>query len=291
MFYDRLKNISSLNFSSFKEFCEIFMNSFNLKVLIQGNISERRAIEMVQKNLDIQGNKKIFNGLARDVRQIAVGTTRLEIKSMRSDYNSVIKNYYQIGKASVRIECLTELVVSLMNEPLFDALRSQAQLGYGIACSMRKNSGAIEILITVEHQENKNSAQTVDHKIEDFLKNFSDILSHMSDEDFSSSKRSVISLKHNADVELEKEVDRNWDEIKMGENIFNRNELEIECFEIEIINKAKIVNFFKQTFLSDKTTRKLSVQVIGSGSSSRACLEDFPAADISILKEKFVPVT
>lgn len=291
MFYDRLKNISSLNFSSFKDFSGTFLESLYVKILIQGNVSEQNAMRMAQKITDkfnLTEKIKMTKEITGDVLQIPVGTSSIEIKSLHSDYNSVIKNYYQIGKASIRIESLAELIVSLINEPLFDALRSQAQLGYGIACSMRKNLGVVGILITVDYQENKNSAHVIDSKIGDFLKAFTAMLNEMTDEDLLAAKRSLMSLKLNADAELEKEVDRNWEEIKRGENVFNRNEL--ESVEIENTCKTEIVEFYEQIFLSDETTRKLSVRVIGEGISTTACVDDFQIKEVVGLREKLVPM-
>lgn len=286
MFYDRLRNVSSLNYSLFKEFCEVFLGALDLKILIQGNLTEERATGMVKtviNTLSLQKNSKISADVSSEVLQIPFGTSCIDIKSFRADFNSVIKNYYQIGKTSIRTEGLTELIVHFINEPLFDALRNQAQLGYGIACSMRKNCGAVGVLITVEYQENKNSAEVIEIKIKEFIKNFVVRLTQLSDEEFSSGKRSVISLKINSDPELEKEVNRNWEEIKSGENIFNRNEVEI--FQLESINKTDLLEFYERVFLS--STRQLSVRVIGNGKSPSS-LEDFQTKDIVNLRDNLI---
>lgn len=290
MFYDRLKNASSLNFSMFKKFCQIFQQSINVKILVQGNLSEEMAIGMAQmlvKSLKIDKNEKHSKETLSENLQLPIGTSCLQIKSLRADYNSVIKNYYQLGKSSVRLESMTELVVNIINEPLFDSLRSQAQLGYGISCSMRKNCGVVGILITVEYQENKNSAEFIDQKIEAFLKSFEKTLNKMSDENFLAAKSSIMLLKLNADTDLEKEVDRHWEEIKTGENVFNRNDL--EATEIENITKPEVLVFYREAFLSSKTTRKLSVRVTGSANSSMS-LEDFQIEDVVQLKEKLIPI-
>lgn len=59
------------------------------------------------------------------------------------------------------------------------------------------------------------------------------------------------------DTDLEKEVNRNWDEIRNGENCFDRNIL--EAFEMAKVTKADIIDFYEKTFLSVVDVRKLSV--------------------------------
>lgn len=260
-FFDRYEVIDSSSYANFKDFCGNFVKSLKVKILIQGNVIESRAVyiaQLIQNNLKINENTDVKPLGATEIHQIPLGSSVLRVKSLRQfDKNSVVKNYYQIGKADLRTECIAEFLVNVLNEPLFDVLRTHEQLGYGIACTLRKNSGTLGITITVEYQEN--SAEVIDGKIEEFLNNFQKTLSETSIEEFSSVQKSIVSLKLISDTELEKEVNRHWEEIRNGENMFDRNEL--EAYETESLTKQNVVDFFIKTFLTNK--RKLSVQVIG----------------------------
>lgn len=264
-FYDRYDINDALKFQDFKEFCSKFLASLKVRMLIQGNIIESRALYMTQliiTNMSITKIETSINEKMSEVYQIPLGCSNFKVKSLRqNDKNSVIKNYYQVGRATIQNESLSEFLVSVINEPLFDTLRSHEQLGYGVACTLRKNDGILGILITVEYQENKNSAKVIDLKIEKFLKCFYETLTQISDKDFAAVKRSMVSLKLVADTDLENEVNRNWEEIRNGENLFNKNEL--EALETEKLSKDLVVNFYENVFLSSKSTRKLSVQVTG----------------------------
>lgn len=259
-------------------------------MLIQGNIIESRALYMTQliiTNMSITKRETSIDENMSEVYQIPLGCSDVKVKSMRqNDKNSVIKNYYQVGKATVQNECLSELLVSVINEPLFDTLRSHEQLGYGVACTLRKNDGILGILITVEYQENKNSANLIDMKIEKFLKCFNETLSQISDKDFAAVKRSMVSLKLLADTDLENEVNRNWEEIRSGENLFNRNEL--EAFETEKLSKDLVVNFYESVFLSSASTRKLSVQVIGKANDNIKNIQNCSFKDLNEFKQNLI---
>lgn len=278
---DRRTAIGSLQFDDFMEFCKALPKSFAIKILIQGNLVKSTALEIAKL---ILCNMKILESsrelsprqpceislepLLEQPYPITVGSSYLKLKSMRqNDSNSVLKNYYQIGKTTIHEECLTDAIVSLMSEPLFDALRNKEQLGYGVACSARKNCGLMGILITVEYQESKNSSDAVDQSIERFLRNFYAALKLMNDLGFSSVRRSLVSIKLLPDVDLEKEVNRNWSEIRNGDNVFNRNEL--QAVEMEKVAKDEIVEFYYRVFLSRNDVRKLSVQIVGDKSFAK----------------------
>lgn len=270
-FFDRYENVNSLKFQDFVSFCESFQRSLKAKILIQGNFVESRALyiaQLIKTNLEMIDRGERTQTDSSEVCQLPQAFSFIKIKSFRDkNKNSIIKNFYQIDETSIRAECLGEFLVSLLNEPLFDTLRSHEQLGYGVACSLRKCSGTLGITITVEYQEDKNSADKIDDKIEEFLGKFADDLKLMSLKDFLSSLRSLMSLKLTPDAELECEVSRHFEEIRNGENIFDRDELEV--FEIEKLTKDDVVEFFHETFRSKQHVRKLSVQVIGDGNDDK----------------------
>lgn len=284
-FYDRHENVDLLQHQSFKEFHVSLISSLRVKMLVQGNISEQQAMQMTKmiiNNLNIESETPLLTENLSEIHKIPIGTSYVKVTSMRhNDLNSIIKNYYQVGKSTIHKECMTEFIVSVLNEPLFDTLRSHEQLGYGVACTLRQNCGVLGITITVEYQENKNSAELIDSKIDEFLTNFVDILKKTSDKDFLSAKHSIVSLKLITDSDLEKEVDRNWGEVRNGEYVFDRNKL--EAFEIEKLSKQEIIKFYNKVFLSPNETRKLSVQVKGDGRKNIKMSDDD-----KILRNNFV---
>ena len=81
----------------------------------------------------------------------------------------------------------------------------------------------------------------------------------MSDEDFSHIVTSLIKGKKAADVTLEEEVDRNWNEIVSGEYLFDRHVLEIGL--LESVDKAAVVEYMNAFLKRTESRKKLSVQV------------------------------
>lgn len=241
-----------------------FLKTLKFKILIEGNFTRAQASEITQtvlRNFNDEGSS-YENMRAVHALQIPIGASYLRVKSLLpNDNNSVIKNYYQIGAVSSESECLLELLVKIMREPLFNFIRTKEQLGYAVSCYSKKDEDVLGFTITVESQEKRKSSWVVDEKIETFLKDFSAHLQEMSESDFEKIKRSIIAHKRSVDVELESEVCRNWIEIRDSNYQFERSD--IEARQMELLRKDDLTIFFNDHFLSSNA-RKLSVHVVAN---------------------------
>lgn len=272
-YFDRFKDVDKIDYMSFKEFLMKFLKNLKMKVLIQGNLTKSQSlalVENVQKNLN-QEVMKVKELGEKAIHLIPKGEAYLRVKSlMPSDKNSVIKNYYQIDRATIESVCLLELLVKVMREPLFNFIRTKEQLGYSVSCAGKNEGDVLGLIITVESQEKRHSSWTVDNKIESFLQSFSSYLEKISEEDFVIMKSSIIASKRSSDTDLETEVNRNWIEIKDSKYEFERNEH--EALQLELLCKNDLTIFFKDHF-SSENMKKLSTQVIANADSDDSLLQ------------------
>lgn len=259
---------------NFKEFLLKFLISFEMKILIEGNFTKAQALKITSNvimNLPQENGmeKKQFKDV--QVHSIPLGATYIRVKSLLSnDKNSVIKNYYQIGRSTTESTCLLELLVKVMREPLFNLIRTQEQLGYAVSCSSKNDHDVLGLAITVESQEKRHSSWTVDAKIESFLKSFLIILEDLNEGDFKSMKKSIIAHKRSPDTDLETKVNRNWNEIRENKFQFERNV--IEARQLELLKKEDLLVFFKDNLLPE-TMRKLSTQVVACAGDEDSLLQ------------------
>lgn len=66
--------------------------------------------------------------------------------------NSLITNYYQLGLGTMHKYMLLEVGCQIMEEPVFDTLRTKEQLGYSVFSMLRNTHGIIGLSITVNTQ-------------------------------------------------------------------------------------------------------------------------------------------
>jgi len=260
---DQYAMTEDVKFEDVISFATNFLDELYVKIMVLGNFEKSEAnkiAEKIDENLKIIKNvdKKL---LASRARKIPTGSPNmLYIKSfLPDDKNSTITNYYQIGKSTIKLQCLVEFIEKLMHEPLFDILRTKEQFGYSISCSHRVNNGIVGFTITLQVQEGKHSTISVNERVEKFLnEDFKEIISKLTVDEFEVNQSSLIKLKMMEEVEMEHENNRLFSEISSDEYLFTRLDLEAEM--IGRLKLKEVQDFYSQVLLK---APKLSIQVIG----------------------------
>ena len=168
--------ISHLNIFYFqlKDFCSKFLSSLYLQGLVQGNLTEQQA-----RDVDVMLRTRLASSplppqSVTEVRCVelpaGVNTVRCDSLASSSDTNTLVTNYYQAGPGTLRDQVLLDTIVLMMEEPVFDTLRTQEQLGYAVSMTVRNTFGVLGISVTVNTQANKFSADHVDERIEALFK-------------------------------------------------------------------------------------------------------------------------
>lgn len=171
--------------------------------------------------------------------------------------NTTTQNYYQIGPIGIKTQTLIDLLLQVIDDPLFNNLRTKEQLGYEVSSSCRNNDGILGYTITVNSQEHTVTSDHVNVRIEAFRKDVIDIISELSTEDFERYKTSLGEIKMIKDNHLRDEMTRNWSEIVTDEYLFDR--LHRECDYLKTVAQKDLLDFYLTHF--NKETRKLSIQV------------------------------
>lgn len=274
-FHDRYIGADNITFENLVNFAGEFLDQLKIQILVQGNLTKAKALEVGETVLRNLNSREVDHEAKTEsrCRKLPVGSNVFYARSMLpNDKNSTTTNFIQLGPSSIQLQCLVEFIEKIMEEPLFDILRTQEQLGYSVSCSHRFNYGILGLSFTVQSQENKNPTTVCDERIETFVKgHMLSVFEKLTDEQFTTIQSSLIKLKNMVDVELESEVNRNWSEITSREYIFNR--LELEAQAIAQFTKDQVVDFFKTQVIGEDT-RKLSIQIIGNASDSDDTVDD-----------------
>ncbi|XP_034475038.1 nardilysin [Drosophila innubila] len=265
---DKYKSLNDITLKDLRDFARQFPQQLYVQGLVQGNYTEESAHNVMNTLLSKLGCKPIQERLYVEDRtvQLPQGAHYIRCHALNEqDTNTVITNYYQIGANSVRLECMLDLLMMFVEEPLFDQLRTKEQLGYHVGATVRMNYGIAGYSIVVNSQETNTTASHVDKRIEHFRNNMMQMIEDMAEEEYEHIRDSLIKLKLVADMALSTEVTRNWSEIINEEYMFDRRRQQIEV--LRTLEKAEIVAFLLQNELDN--LRKVSVQVIGHQPKSK----------------------
>ncbi|XP_043528977.1 nardilysin-like [Frieseomelitta varia] len=266
---DKHAAIRNVEFSEFQNFVKHFTDHIYIQCLVQGNMTKEDVIKNVQECVKALKCGPLLPNTMPQMRvaQIPIGSHYCKVKNFNStDVNSVVMNYYQSEVSSIRLLVIIELLIMIMEEPVFNQLRTLEQLGYNVFCLLKDTFGILGYTVTVYTQADKYSTEFVDQRIEAFLEMFNNILKETSEDDLDSVKEAVIKLKQCADIHLKEEVDRNWTEIISGDYMFDKIEKELNM--IEHIKIDELREWMRSHTLNGSNFRKLSVQVVGTANSA-----------------------
>ncbi|XP_045539008.1 nardilysin [Papilio machaon] len=263
---DKAAVVYNITIEDLHDFSRRLLSKMYLQVLVQGNIAWHSAIKISEnalKNIQWEAlDETEFPELR--VHQLPLGERKLRVLSLNpTSTNSIVTNYYQAEITTPKDTAILELLMMLMEEPVFDALRTKEQLGYSVFSMMRYTFGVLGFSVTVNTQVDKFSVQHVDGRVEAFLRKFSRDMRRLNERALATTRTALVQLKHTIDYELKEEVERNWREIVSMEYKFQR--LFSEADAIEKIRVGDIKSWVDDHFPTGNKShfRKLSVQVMG----------------------------
>jgi insulysin len=218
----------------------------NIEVLAHGNLSKRDALMMA----DIVKNTMHCRLLPQSqwyVHRNTIlppGSNYIYDRQLRDsqNVNSCIEYYLFISQVTDKtLRAKLFLLAQMIDEPVFDQLRSIEQLGYVVLSGVHYSHTIIGYRICVQSER---TALYMEGRIDSFLEQFAPTLEHMTEEDFESHRRSAISNMLYKPENLESETARFWSHIATG--YFDFLQREIDAATIETLRKPDMIDFYRQ---------------------------------------------
>ncbi|ETW00361.1 hypothetical protein H310_07006 [Aphanomyces invadans] len=247
--------------------------------MVHGNLSKANAIELIHGMSATIANvappvAKGHEWVPRLVRAIAPSSNTIvwDTSEHDQDVNTVCEFYFQMTNHTIEGLALADLLHSIMEEPLFDVLRTQKQLGYEVSCTVRVTHGILGFGITVV--SSSTTSASIAAEIDAFLDGFRQTLDDMPASEFQAHVDSQVQLKLEPDVTMMAATDRFWTEISTQRWAFDLNKDLATWLQSQHCTKPKLIRFFSKWF--GPTARKLQVRIVGQNASTRQ--NDVPPA-------------
>lgn len=273
--FELYQEIDKITHEKLKNFSTQFIANLKVQVLAQGNLRRSEALSITNLILTNLNCGKLNKELQVKSRcfEMPQGETVLRARSLLlNDDNSYIRDFYQIGRDTLRCRCLARLIVAILNPKAYDYLRSREQLGYGVGVTFEEMGRVIGISIIVLSQESKHNYEEVGRKMKVFMDEIATkTIQDLTDDEFESFKDARIKLLSAEDLDLEVDFKRNGYEITDQEYIFDRNELAVKL--TRNFTKSELQDFFKN-FTAPEKIHKLSLQVIGNPKTAENLVKD-----------------
>ncbi|KAI9906073.1 hypothetical protein PsorP6_013696 [Peronosclerospora sorghi] len=261
-----LASIESTTAKSLNDFVstELWTSKSWLASFAHGNISHNAAAKMiagVEAQLQQVSEPLPLRDIPRRfitiLPQTEMGFLLKETSENRSETNTQVELYYQIGPATLRSIAYADLLRQLMEEPLFDTLRTKQELGYDVSCTVRLTNGILGFGVMV--QSSLFAAEYIAECIDRFMVDFEEAIEMMADEHFRDHIQAQILLKLEPDHNLLESAQHFWYEITSRRFAFDLDAQLAK--EMEKLTKSEMVLLFREWILQNP--KKLSVHVIG----------------------------
>ncbi|EJD03327.1 LuxS/MPP-like metallohydrolase [Fomitiporia mediterranea MF3/22] len=206
--------------------------------------------------------------------------------------NSGVSYYCHIGNGSdprIRVTC--HLLLQILEEPVYDTLRTKEQLGYYVNSRIRTDTESIGLLVVIQSELDP---RYLESRIDAFLMYMRKVIRDLSNDlkTFESHKSSLRNLWTEKDKYLSEETDRFWSAIQDGYYDFQENEKDAELLQSISLSEVRTI-FEAYLDPSSKTRSKLSVHMRSKNASkhpkpkvSRQAAEDF----LSLLQKEHIPI-
>ncbi|CAI0401778.1 unnamed protein product [Linum tenue] len=210
----------------------------------------------------------------------------------KSETNSVLELYFQIepeeGSEVFKLKALIDLFDEIVEEPLFNQLRTKEQLGYVVQCSPRVTYRIYGFCFVL--QSAKYNPVYLQERVEGFINGLEELLEGLDEASFESYKNGLLGKLLEKDPSLHDETNRLWGQIIDKRYVFDFSLKEAE--ELKAITKNDVANLLRTYLIqSSPKCRRLAVRVWGCNadmkeelkgrSVSEQAIGDIPAFKMS----------
>ncbi|KGM92239.1 uncharacterized protein PADG_11423 [Paracoccidioides brasiliensis Pb18] len=188
-----------------------------------------------------------------------------------ANVNHCIEYYLFVGSLmDPQLRAKSLLFGQLTNEPAFDQLRTQEQLGYVVWSGVRYAATTLGYRVIIQSDRTNQYLET---RIDAFLAGFAETLDKMTGEEFEGHKRSLINKRLEKLKNLNSETGRFWSHI--GSEYFDFLQHETDATIIAELSKAEMIEYYHQYIDPSSPTRaKLSVHLVAQSQAHKAVGSD-----------------
>lgn len=263
---ERLAEMSTITIDDVRAFVPLLLGQFHIEALVHGNLYQEDALKMtdlVEKTLKPQTLPSSQWPIRRSLL-FPEGSNYVYSQDLKdpSNVNHCIEYFLSTGDIRDRDRYAQLLLLAQMtDEPAFDQLRTQEQLGYVVfsGASLHLTTAGYRVLI-----QSEKSCNYLEQRIDNFLHTFKKALVEMTQEEFESHKRSVINRRLEKLKNLDQESGRFWQHI--SNEFYHFEQVYNDVEHIKPLTKESMVAFFEKYIDPDSSTRsKLSVHLVAKG--------------------------
>nr|OQO25547.1 hypothetical protein B0A51_06866 [Rachicladosporium sp. CCFEE 5018] len=281
--FELLEELPSITAADVRAWYPQILRQMHIEMLVQGNLYKEDALQLtnlVEKTL----NPRRLPPSQWQPKRAVVLPKGADYRWSRTlanpeNINHCIDYILHVGLTSDREQRAKLLLLSqILDEPVFDTLRTKQQLGYVVGSHAVTYNTVQGFRVIIQSERD---CEYLESRIEAFLTEFESTLANMAQDEFEKHRVGLINKRLEKLKNLEQEADRLWFHIS-GET-FDFDLVSRDVEHIEPLTHADILAFFREYFLPTSPSRaKATVYLVAQASSPAAAI----TTSTSSLEEK-----
>jgi nardilysin len=281
---EKLSVLNDLSLDDLNSFIPELRSQIFIEALCHGNLSEDEAVNIsniFKDSLTVEPlPSKCRHGEQITCFPMGAKLVRDVNVKNKSETNSVVELYYQIEPEeaqSTRTKAVLDLFHEIIEEPLFNQLRTKEQLGYVVECGPRLTYRVHGFCFCV--QSSKYGPVHLLGRVDNFIKDIEGLLEQLDDESYEDYRSGMIARLLEKDPSLLSETNDLWSQIVDKRYMFDFSHKEAE--ELRSIQKKDVISWYKTYFReSSPKCRRLAVRVWGCDTNMKETQTDQKAVQV-----------
>jgi nardilysin len=215
---EKLSVLNDLSLDDLNSFIPELRSQIFIEALCHGNLSEDEAVNIsniFKDSLTVEPlPSKCRHGEQITCFPMGAKLVRDVNVKNKSETNSVVELYYQIEPEeaqSTRTKAVLDLFHEIIEEPLFNQLRTKEQLGYVVECGPRLTYRVHGFCFCV--QSSKYGPVHLLGRVDNFIKDIEGLLEQLDDESYEDYRSGMIARLLEKDPSLLSETNDLWSQI------------------------------------------------------------------------------
>ncbi|KAF8460600.1 Metalloenzyme, LuxS/M16 peptidase-like protein [Kalaharituber pfeilii] len=267
---EMLDEIESLTMEDVASFVPHLFKQMHIEVLAHGNLYKDEALRLSHQVEEVFRPKALQYSQFSSKRSFIIppGSKWFYPRLLKDpqNVNSCIEYHLFVGETVDRkLRACLNLFSQVTDEPAFNRLRTQEQLGYIVWSGPFLSHTTMTYRILIQSER---SAAYLESRIEKFLEDFKETLTNMSAEEFKKHVNSLINKRLEKVKNLDQESMRFWNHIM--DDFYDFTQRDEEVAILRTINKVDLLEFYQTYIHSSSPQRaKLSIHLIAERSTAK----------------------
>ena len=271
--FDKMSALKNITSEEVLQASKNFFKHCNVEALVHGNVTAQHAKEMGEMVLKKVKGETFDEGITyssveRRVVDLPTGTCLYRFPEYNdANTNSCLEIILQMGPMTLEDNATLAFLHHLIKEPAFNQLRTEEQLGYIVHTSVKTSGNDIKGLLFLIQSDSFDPIH-VESRVEEFIANFRERITSMTQEEFDTNVDSLVSSFLEKNKNLGEESTRYWHVILNQTYHFTR--LQEIAEYIKVMTKDRVLAFFdKHVAASAPRRKKLCIQVFAKQHEER----------------------